>query len=738
MTPGPDQQGQDAQTIPRRAITPGPDWGRYNSGDEDETDGPSGAVHFRQSSYLQALDAVPGEKVHRSKTATHGGDPYYNAQRENYGPQANGAPQNGKQMKQVNQYGTNDDRYREDRQTTQQSQNNHSQGQTNGKPYPPGSQYQYIKPQTHPPVPLKPKPAPEEVKRQPPPIAAKPTVDYQDWTLSTSENYRRQNMPKSPVKEANFVFPSSPIKNKPAANMAKVNEIQRLESFKKGKGKIGVDVVRYQVRGTDKVDGSNTYGPLDPEALYPGNESGVMQTSNKPGQMPNSQSHPAIKSEANPNTGTHSNLKRTRSLENTTQAEPVPAAYNGQVANKLRPQSARPFEHTNSNKPPPPTTPKLKRPSNVHSSTEVQDSMARRHGVEPGMNVVDGKPPRPASRGPGYKDWKDEEDPYGTLSYINRKAVESILQQQKSGAVNSRVRTLSQGPGSAGSRSSNSSLESCTEQLNRGNHGLPQRPALPEALRVEIPGDNVSLGSQKDSGYRSGGSGDRNSASSMSSVSVDSPVTDGTRLTHPQHHYQHGVQNHHPHQQHHQQSHQQYQHPQNVYASADAKSHSSTDSLSSGQSGQSYATIKASSQSNIQQHQVTNQQTQQYLQSQQVRQQQQQTQQQPQQQTKQQLQKQVPQSYQLPQHQGQACRAVNPAQPVQQHGATIQGQQRGHAERNKCQRQNSRLAGDECDSVCFQAESMMEESNLKEKESDLHTAMILCQKAIGKQLNRNG
>ncbi len=145
-------------------------------------------------------------------------------------------------------------------------------------------------------------------------------------------------------------------------------------------------------------------------------------------------------------------------------------------------------------------------------------------------------------------------------SYISRKTVENVLKARtKTGAPG-------QNPGSikcvGNLHGSNSSLESL-----KNRRAWQDNEALMRDLKVDIP-DNVSLGSHKDSGYRSGGSsGDRNSASSASSTSFDSPTIDNFRG------YPSGF-------------------PRPLGATADARSHSSSESLSSNQSGQTIRTIQ--------------------------------------------------------------------------------------------------------------------------------------------------
>ena len=111
---------------------------------------------------------------------------------------------------------------------------------------------------------------------------------------------------------------------------------------------------------------------------------------------------------------------------------------------------------------------------------------------------------------------------YGT--YISRKAVESILKYQ-----NGPTRTTSVSSSIASSKEADPSV--CVRDFNRviDSKTCHTSALTSEALKVDIP-DNMSIGSgsHKDSGYRSGGSsGDR--ASSASSVSVDSPIIDPCR-----------------------------------------------------------------------------------------------------------------------------------------------------------------------------------------------------------------
>ena len=264
-------------------------------------------------------------------------------------------------------------------------------------------------------------------------------------------------------------------------------------------------------------------------------------------------------------------MKRAKSLENTAAApeQAAAAVRTGVPVSKSRPASARPYDYgnrkptVNQHAQPPrsASTQPVKQPTTSYPDPEYvshEEIMKQNAGLRSGMGMdnADGvsKPVQPAknaSQPASEGSSSPTEDNYATFNM--RKQVENILHLQN----RMRPKTPSGHP------SSNvpSQATSCTS--------LETMPVgFKETLKVDIPGDNISIGSnmsKSDSGYRSG---DRNSASSASS-GVDSPLPDGPR------------------------SHQNYGKTAFVYGSYDPKAilHSSSDSLDSAQSGQSCATL---------------------------------------------------------------------------------------------------------------------------------------------------
>ena len=586
QTPNPELGSQDIgiNAPQRRAITPGPEWdhpGHYNS--NEDLAGAKDNAHYRQPSYLTAMDSV--DHHHHSydrhpypPASGYDHNPYGTvaASRSNYPtssvaggsysgshtlparssshypvqqtlPQytsSTSVPQHHPHSQSHNHPMQNSKQYpRESHQYPQSQYPNQDSSQPTG--YGNHSQplhtynYQGHSLQSH---------SSSQVQSRPQQShqsADLSNQDYADWTLSTSEQYRRQT-PASPTKEkTRFMYPGSPQKGA-HSTMAKGNDVQRMESFSKSNG---ADIIRYS------KSIHNEY-PLEHfQRNRSHSQDGILSNAGGPyGEIPKSQS-----------TDFQNAMKRAKSLENTAAAaeQAAAAVRTGAPVSRSRPASARPYDYGHQKPvvqqhPQPPrsaSTQPDKQPTIMYPDPEYvthEEIMKQNSGLRSnrGMDNVDG-PSKPANSSlhPQQKGLSSRtEDNDATFNM--RKKVENILHLQN------RMRPKVPSGHSSSSTPSHAS----------SNTSLDTPPAVfKDTLQVDIPGDNISIGSnmsKSDSGYRSG---DRNSASSVSS-GVDSPLPD---------------------------SHRHYGKTAFIYGNYDPKGalHSSNDSLDSAQSGQSCATL---------------------------------------------------------------------------------------------------------------------------------------------------
>ena len=84
MTPNPESQTQDVCPPARRAITPGPEWGRYDSDEEDHGKKPA-IGHKRQSSYLNAFDFVDNSQAPNQQVPAPSGGQMQHKSQSDYG-----------------------------------------------------------------------------------------------------------------------------------------------------------------------------------------------------------------------------------------------------------------------------------------------------------------------------------------------------------------------------------------------------------------------------------------------------------------------------------------------------------------------------------------------------------------------------------------------------------------------------------------------------------------------------
>ena len=585
QTPNPDLGSQDiGMSAPqRRAITPGPEWGHpghYNS--NEDLAGAKDNAHYRQPSYLTAMDTVdhhqhsydrhayppasgydhnPYGTVAASRSnyptssmpgGTYSGSHTLSARSSSHYPIQQTAPHytsstsvpqhhphlqsHSHRMHNSKQYSRESHQYPQSQYPNQDSSQPTGYGTHSQPPQQPDSHsynYQGHSVQSHSSsqVPSKPQQSHQSADLS--------NQDYGDWTLSTSEQYRRQT-PVSPTKEkTRFVYPGSPQKGA-HPTMAKGNDVQRMESFSKSNG---ADIIRHPKSIHDEY-------PLEHYQRNRSHSQDGILAGGPYGEISKC-----------PSTNFQNAMKRAKSLENTAAAaeQGAAAVRTGAPVSRSRPASARPYDYGHQ-KPvvqqhPQPqrsaSTQADKQPTIIYPDPEYvthEEIMRQNSGLS--MDNVDGlRKPASGSLHPQQKGLSSHtEDNYATFNM--RKKVENILHLQN--------RMRPKVPSGHSSSSTPSHASSSTS--------LDTPPAVfKDTLQVDIPGDNISIGSnmsKSDSGYRSG---DRNSASSASS-GVDSPLPD---------------------------SHRHYGKTAFVYGNYDPKGtlHSSNDSLDSAQSGQSCATL---------------------------------------------------------------------------------------------------------------------------------------------------
>ncbi|CAL1530458.1 unnamed protein product [Lymnaea stagnalis] len=369
--------------------------------------------------------------------------------------------------------------------------------------------------------------------------------NYSDYTLSTSDQYRRPNL-------AGFEPAQLPL----TPNMKGYTDAHRKESFKKGKESMRADVVRYQVdsaRPQSAVSPTN-YQPYQgqgpnyqnpsydtvqggkpgaPVVFYPGgahsrqrslsqggDEAYASETTGYDGHpqhtivkpMVNSQGYDQVDAVSQSHTAVQSGLA---TLPRKKKEQVVPA-YSSQNFFPVHDGVNRPNlsslqdQRANVNPvglPPigpgrlDPKSPDQDKKSKKLKKTEKKKS---KHDPTKSLDASNYKPPvapytsvDSARRPEEYKDEK--------IVYIDRRMVEKILNHQG----------LQRQPSthSTNSQCSSSSIESDSimGRLMASRHS-------DGSVNTDVSFDTVSLGSHKDSGY---GSSDRNSSSSTGSGTID-------------------------------------------------------------------------------------------------------------------------------------------------------------------------------------------------------------------------
>ena len=382
---------------------------------------------------------------------------------------------------------------------------------------------------------------------------AAPSENVQDevdnYTLSNSDQYRR---PSSLNGYDPNVVPV-PVK----AN--KAVETQKKESFKKGKNKIAADVVRYQVDPTRFSSTSSSPSPDSPGPVGSESSGPFYQQKQKSqtgednlsinSDIVSSNQHRVIKPSVHHNYENieHTNhgpvqsglatLPRKKKMCEVQSYQNAKQGLNrqGSMGNLLNPESSRSLNK----KPVPlpvsiPVVPSVNH-SRQTSTHESGQTLSHSISAPEGLMQPPARPPLPPSssherqtsssskssetkkvkkkvkseKKQRNKSEKVAESDEGFVdekkSYINRNLVENILKHQG----------IQRQPSNAGSITSNSSIESDSLM---GKLLSAKSMEGKNALSVEIPYDNVSLSSHRDSGY---GSSDRNSSSSTGSGTVD-------------------------------------------------------------------------------------------------------------------------------------------------------------------------------------------------------------------------
>ena len=478
-----------------RSVTPGPDWGKYHS--DDELDGSAGIAHFRQPSYLSAMDTVglpggaaqdpytnaaipPVEHVHKYKDVGYNG-----VQKLDYVKQTN--PSLNERMNREDLLGPLPDylnRHHFDQvhpHDGNQGQNLHpSSAYLHSGSQPQGGQPHGL-PQTG--------------------------VGYS----RTTDGHPQMTGGHPQTTGGHSVCPNG-------------------NHFPKSQPK-SVDRYRHQ-SSTDMVDLHGTTSQGIETSSYNQNTNKSVRLDFTPMAAHNSNQMPAI--------------KRTQSMEELESTVAPPQDHH--LPPRSRPQSARPCERTSTR----PTVDPFTGAARAVPMSRPVSVIAARHSQDPypGLEHTNSHPSSDSSDtssncsrsdvprtvlhnnkknqklSQSQQDWTrppTEDELYGTKTYINRKAVENIYKQYNKTrpratgkSADAFILPKQQPP----HHSSSSSIDSCSEGKNT-QHSQPKGPVLKEVLKVDIP-DNVS----RDSGYRSGGSGgDRNSSSS--NTSVESPTVEG-------------------------------------------------------------------------------------------------------------------------------------------------------------------------------------------------------------------
>ena len=384
-------------------------------------------------------------------------------------------------------------------------------------------------------------------------------ADYADYTLSSGDQYRRPSLNGADSKQQ---LPMPP-------NMARNSDTQRKDSISKrgaSKDKGGADIVRYQMdpnRVGSHPSEYNLNQSYDPSLSQKGEKMGHLKTSvhlshqrslsssreDESGDMLNSTQHVVVK----PKPTGHGNYDTVDGVAHTPVqsglatlprqkgqnhgSDSVPHQRSGSTHQEVAQLTRKTNRQCTAVDPPlPPGTPPPEyKPADLsqpHSRQASMSSEASSMKTSASMGHIDQatsskkldgekvkkkvkkekKEKDPSKKSdkkksksePTLKKSESESDLLADKSnkYIDRRMVENILKHQGVHRQNSSC--------------SNNSVSSVESDSLMGK--LLASKAASGNLTVEIPFDNMSLGSQKDSGY---GSSDRNSSSSTGSGTVD-------------------------------------------------------------------------------------------------------------------------------------------------------------------------------------------------------------------------
>ena len=533
VTPNPDSGKEKVTALPRRAITPGPEWGHYDSDDDSRT---STVVHQRQSSYLNALDCVdssdvwkaplsgvrslagktpdyrhPDLKTAKPVDAKSSGSQYHERSCYHQTPGSSAyqnrchtAPcdgQNGYSGDCVSQsQGSSTAVYGSvcsgstitsvaGSATTYQvaashnGTNTHYLSASHGTSYPSGQQA----------------------------VQTSHHSNHQQSVLTSHySNCQQQSVPK----------PHYPNGQQSVSTSHSSNGQQYISPSQYHNGQQFVPVSHYS--------GSQQSDSVSSQRMNYGNSAqavpNVCNTNNRQALPLSATSHKLPQSA--PSTP---GMKRAQFVENSDSL--LGRGPNSRpTVSRSRPSSARPYDYGHSRPTVDPKTgavimPTHQQPPPVSGAlSEWNEAVLIGDFTTPDsceLKQTSANKTLNSSRYGAVQN-DDVDDGYGT--YINPKTVQNVLNIQKS--KNSKTganKSIKMVPVNGNIHTS--------ELADQKNPRVSlHNQALLADLKVDIPGDNISLGSHKDSGYRSGGSsGDRNSASSASSISFDSPTADNFR-----------------------------------------------------------------------------------------------------------------------------------------------------------------------------------------------------------------
>ncbi|KAK7500923.1 hypothetical protein BaRGS_00007803 [Batillaria attramentaria] len=340
-----------------------------------------------------------------------------------------------------------------------------------------------------------------------------PEDDYADYTLSSGDQYRRPSL-------NGFEAAQLPI----PPNMGRYPDTQRKESFKRGNakdGKGGADIVRYQVdpnRAPDFNSHGDGYSPKKNGGNGQGNvpahpRQGLLSSARDEDIMVGSSDHSSsgqhvvVKpkptghghhdvADGSTHTPVQSGLATLPRKKGQNLSDPAlnerPGSSHQEVHKLTHGPSLGNLHFAEPPLPPgtpPPEYNSVSDPHHPHSRQTSTSSQASTIKASSSMGQIE------QAKSESAHDLTDKS------KYIDRRMVETILKHQ---GVHRQNSTASNN--SVSSADSDSLMGKLLASKASGN------------LTVDIPYDNVSLGSHKDSGY---GSSDRNSSSSTGSGTID-------------------------------------------------------------------------------------------------------------------------------------------------------------------------------------------------------------------------